>query len=553
MRWFMLALLSLTMILVYAFDAAAKGWGQSDPSREPRDQSIFAPHVPVLMGKHKVFGQSDPSLWADPLRFSSAAGHTLSSSSALDMDASHHNFATSANLLPGPPTERPPLVCFEVNRPPRILSSKKLEAVTIQLLSRSFANSYGKPSILPYTLDLLPASFRDPAQWVGLTLIQNGTARGLQFDRLGSIYMGNTVSGQGVEIWRTDNPEPVNTTGGIVWSAKKEVSKYFDLFRRAGILLFDYPNIVNKQYTTPLNITLSLTVTQQKTDYTPNPENRSAGDASSPADPLPLIDATPVIFPISKQNSSADSKWAVNSDKASAKIRVPTAATAAVIEVYASGTADDEFWYTNVPDIVFEKIVNASRFFMPHGPYRELQVRIDTHLAGITHPSPVTFTGGLNPLLWRPQMSFGAMDQPTYLFDVTPFLGYLRDGRHHEFSIHVVSAEKNQSIPNSWFVSGNLQVALGKNDAGHGIAAIAATGPPSIVEEGRFEDDIRYSGTSKDPEEITATLMTSQPRKVSIQGFLPLPNGRRQRITVQHTINFSNKQYLNTKSQANVS
>lgn len=84
---------------------------------------------------------------------------------------------------------------------------------------------------------------------------------------------------------------------------------------------------------------------------------------------------------------------------------------------------------------------------------------IDDQLAGVAQPFPVVFTGGISPFLWRPQVAFGAYDQPTYYVDVTPFLGSLSDDAEHKFQLRVVSAEKNQTVL-SWFISGNVQVQL---------------------------------------------------------------------------------------------
>lgn len=50
--------------------------------------------------------------------------------------------------------------------------------------------------------------------------------------------------------------------------------------------------------------------------------------------------------------------------------------------------------------------------------------------------------------------AYGAFDQPTYYVDITPFVGTLTDDKEHEFRLRVVSAEKNQTIDASWFVSG---------------------------------------------------------------------------------------------------
>lgn len=83
---------------------------------------------------------------------------------------------------------------------------------------------------------------------------------------------------------------------------------------------------------------------------------------------------------------------------------------------------------------------------------------IDGRVAGIALPYPVIFTGGILPTAWRPITAYGALDLPTYFLDLTPFVPVLTDGKSHNISIDVVSAESNHTINDNWFVSGNLQV-----------------------------------------------------------------------------------------------
>lgn len=427
----------------------------------------------------------------------------------------------------------PPLVNFEVNTPPRFLpDDKHYETTKVKLIYRSFGNSYYDPSILDYSLKLLPASFRDPKKWVSLALEQYGTSRGRQFDRLGSVFLGNSHNGLGVEIWRTDNPEPVNTTGGIVWTTTKDVSKYYNLFQQDGSLMFDYPNIVNDVYTGALNITLSLIVHQLK-------------DAPYTSTTLrPLHERTALVYPISKRSATSDSKWAVPGEKAVSSFAIPKNARQAVVEVYASGTANDEFWYSNLNDDIYSQIKNASSLGInPRGPYRELRLHIDGSPAGIAAPYPVIFTGGLNPALWRQQAAFGAFDQPTYIFDVTAFLGVLSDGKPHQYELNVVSAEMNTSIPDSWFVSGNLQVLLSKEEG------VTQGGPPKIEVSSRGSHLLSGSVTG-DPASkegvITNYVKMGRPRTLSLSASLQLPGqtSAETQIRTSHAIAYDSSQTL---------
>ena len=62
--------------------------------------------------------------------------------------------------------------------------------------------------------------------------------------------------------------------------------------------------------------------------------------------------------------------------------------------------------------------------------------------------------------LFRPMMSHGAGDSPTYYIDISPFLGTLTDDLPHNFSLGVAGMGKNYGINDNWFVSGNIQIWL---------------------------------------------------------------------------------------------
>jgi hypothetical protein len=58
----------------------------------------------------------------------------------------------------------------------------------------------------------------------------------------------------------------------------------------------------------------------------------------------------------------------------------------------------------------------------------------------------------------RPITAYGAIDLPTYFLDLSPFVPILADGKSHNITIDVASAESDHSILQNWFVSGLLQV-----------------------------------------------------------------------------------------------
>jgi len=79
------------------------------------------------------------------------------------------------------------------------------------------------------------------------------------------------------------------------------------------------------------------------------------------------------------------------------------------IDVYASAHQCEEFWYTNLPDDHAEEWD-----FCGGGAYREIQAHIGDLLAGAVYPFTVLYTGGVNPLLWRPLTGIMSFDIPAY-------------------------------------------------------------------------------------------------------------------------------------------
>ena len=62
-------------------------------------------------------------------------------------------------------------------------------------------------------------------------------------------------------------------------------------------------------------------------------------------------------------------------------------------------------------------------------------------LSGATLPFPEIFTGGVNPLIWRPIPAVDAFDMPPRTFDLTPLVGSLVDGGSHTISLSVADAQ----------------------------------------------------------------------------------------------------------------
>ena len=266
------------------------------------------------------------------------------------------------------------------------------------------------------------------------------TSRGRQFDRLASLFLGD------IEIFRTSTAEP--TARGIRWTYSKDVSSYLVLFEERQKVIFDLGNLIDEKYTAPFNVTLT---------------------ASFFNDSIPTEAAT-LILPISARRSSEDqpSAFSLPSDRAYSNISVPRRTYRAVVSLLATGQADEEFWYGNVPDSQKEGFPSNPGPWPGHSPFREVQLWINGSLAGVVAPYPVIFTGGFCPQLWRPVVGIDAFDLRAGEIDITPWLPLLWNGEPAGvgFEIKVVGIDDDgkgngtlsKSVGDYWVVTGSVHL-----------------------------------------------------------------------------------------------
>ncbi|KAJ7774606.1 peptide N-acetyl-beta-D-glucosaminyl asparaginase amidase A-domain-containing protein [Mycena maculata] len=314
------------------------------------------------------------------------------------------------------------LVDFQVTQPPPVPQDAK--QCTIQILQRDFAFSFGDPEIVEFSP---PTDCGAPGSWAAVTLNFTVTSNGTQFDRLGIFTFQN------VEIWRTSTPEP--TLDGIIWTYVKDVTRYTPLFAKPGTFILELDNLIetglNGVYSTVLHATFF---------------------ASSPANP-PAKQANTII-PLSTLSNTSGNDASVPPGF-SINVTLPQNTVEGAWAIYPSGNGDEEFWYFNIAN---EFLADFPAGTIGEGPFREVRLLVDGMVAGVAFPYPVIFTGGILPPAWRPITSYGALDLPTYFLDLTPFVPILTDGKSHNFTIDVASAEVDHTINQNWFVSGLLQV-----------------------------------------------------------------------------------------------
>lgn len=249
---------------------------------------------------------------------------------------------------------------------------------------------------------------------VAVIELSGSVGPGVQFDRYGAFWLG------GVELLRTSTPEP-NDVRTISWRAKRDVTEYMSIFNNSRNATLSIPNQVTDVYDGVLLVNVTLTL------YSATEGKEDIGSSAS------------LVIGLETKQS-----WAAMKSPSHTSFDLPVRnAHRIILEVFASAHGCDEFWYSNMPG-------NATSCGAG-GTFREINVKVDGTLAGIALPFPVVYSGGLNPLAWRPLACPASFEIPPYRFDLTPFAGIFNDGHRHNVTASVDGE-------NEWYISPVLLV-----------------------------------------------------------------------------------------------
>lgn len=136
----------------------------------------------------------------------------------------------------------------------------------------------------------------------------------------------------------------------------------------------------------------------------------------------------------------------------------------------------------------------------------------------------------------RPITSYGALDLPTYFIDVTPFVPLLTDGKAHNFTIDVVSAESDHTTLQNWFVSGNLQVFTDPS-------GLPTTGKILRIDSKPFADT-KTDGSLAPNGDLRFSVKAT--RSIHIESQIISGSGKRSHVTWTQELQYLNsQQWLN--------
>ncbi|CAM6085544.1 unnamed protein product [Calypogeia fissa] len=420
---------------------------------------------------------------------------------------------------------------FEVSRP--VATGDHL-VESIQLLYHEFADTYGVP--VPNASYVPTSRVLGHKKWDKVVIKLSAVCKGRQFDRIGGVWLG------GVEILRTCTAEP--TLDGIIWEVEKDVTRFSSLWKEPQLVVVAIGNVVDSTYTGIINVTVSVLFYRSRhgsedhaaeweggdddegeADFQPSGDAAKHGPKHSNLDYYSAKPAN-VILPIAEPSYENGGYWfqlSSETDKFNTSLKVPSTTYKAVLEVCLSPHGNDEFWYTNLPNAYLE--ANNLTNFPGNGAFREVVASIDGKVVGAVYPFVVVYTGGINPLFWRPAAAIGAFNLPSYDLDITPLLGYLLDGKNHTFSLTVTDALY------MWLLQANLHIWVdpkGKTTSGR---VVEFSVPSSIVKV-----DSDFKG-------LDGTFVTTASRTFSYVGHVASSFGN-VTTSSSYTLKFYNSQVL---------
>lgn len=254
----------------------------------------------------------------------------------------------------------------------------------IVLFQNATLNRYSTVSRFPYSPTCSDAD-QIARHGSRVFLKTQGRVTGVQFDRAGSLWFN------GVELLRMTTPEPAQDD--IVWRVERDLTVYSSLFRESGEIQLQIPNNVNAVYTGVIYMSAQLVFYPSEAHGTVSLMQVTSKPTIPVADYVVSLTNPPL-------NYDAWSSMAISGSQSKiVNFTMPTnRATRAHIDLYASGHGCEEFWYTNPPDSISQQYGMCGG-----GSTRMIQLSIDGQVAGLQPPFPVVYTGGINPLLWRPQ------------------------------------------------------------------------------------------------------------------------------------------------------
>ncbi|MGC1547771.1 MAG: peptide-N4-asparagine amidase [Rhodanobacter sp.] len=246
---------------------------------------------------------------------------------------------------------------------------------------------------------------------------------GRQYDRTVSLWL------KGVNLFYGTTQEP-SAKVSPHWYVERDVTDYASLFHDVGHGQTILNNWIDATRTGVIHGSARLVFYPATTD----------SKAASPADLAIGLVGDNDGHPVDVQNGN---------ETLSRTLTLPRNVERVALDLIAQSQAVDEQWYMCIDDADME----PTREFSlgppnagdpleqcPGGNFREVAVSIDGQPAGRAPVYPWTYTGGVDPNLWRPTTDIQTLNFTPYRADLTPFAALLDDGKPHTVAVRVLGA-----------------------------------------------------------------------------------------------------------------
>lgn len=262
-------------------------------------------------------------------------------------------------------------------------------------------------------------------------------APGRQYDRTVSLWL------EGINLFFGTTQEP-SAHVSPHWRIERNLTDYSSLFRHPGegqVILNNWVNAVDNSV---------ITGSARLVFY---PVARGT-KVPRVADQVYGLDGSSGGNPVSVQNSR---------DSLSRTLTLPRNVQRAYLDIIAQSQATDEQWYMCLDNADLKPTREYSLGPPASGDpleqcgnssFREVEVNIDGQPAGLAPVYPWTYTGGVDPYLWRPTPDIQTLNFVPYRVNLTPFAALLDDGHPHRISLRVLRAHHFFNL------AGNLLVYL---------------------------------------------------------------------------------------------
>ena len=248
---------------------------------------------------------------------------------------------------------------------------------------------------------------------------------GRQYDRTAAIWLGGT------NLYFGTTQEP-DAKAGARWHVERDLTDYAPLFRTSQPGQVILNNWLSGKYTSVIQGSARLV-------FYPAVHDAKAGTGAD------------AVYALSDDPRGEQAALQEGKDRLHKTLTLPRNAERIYMDVIAQSQGNDEPWYTCIDDAY----VAQTRDFALESPYdgaplqecgggnfRQVLVTIDNQPAGLAPVYPWTYTGGIDPHLWRPMPDIQTLNFAPYRLDLTPFAATFDDGQPHDVAVRVLGANR---------------------------------------------------------------------------------------------------------------